>query len=207
MTCTAAAQGAQSLKEGLAFRTGPVQAAAGPVSRRRSKRDFPFPSARPPIGLASAGKKIRARGSEVVSMVGTTGFEPAASCSQSRRATKLRHVPDVLGIEGTEASLDQSFGDYRRIVRRGQMAGSQRQSRQKGRPSRRARGCNRLVRLPRKRTERAVKPRVSALARMRFCPDAIFRMRFSPGSIVSTHSFRRQPGAAMQKMSDAPFPH
>ena len=29
-------------------------------------------------------------------MVGTTGFEPAASCSQSRRATKLRHVPKVL---------------------------------------------------------------------------------------------------------------
>ena len=26
-------------------------------------------------------------------MVGTTGFEPATSCSQSRRATKLRHVP------------------------------------------------------------------------------------------------------------------
>ena len=29
-------------------------------------------------------------------MVGTTGFEPATSCSQSRRATKLRHVPKVL---------------------------------------------------------------------------------------------------------------
>ena len=26
-------------------------------------------------------------------MVGTTGFEPATSCSQSRRATRLRHVP------------------------------------------------------------------------------------------------------------------
>lgn len=26
-------------------------------------------------------------------MVGTTGFEPAASCSQSTRATRLRHVP------------------------------------------------------------------------------------------------------------------
>ena len=30
-------------------------------------------------------------------MVGTTGFEPATSCSQSRRATKLRHVPKNLG--------------------------------------------------------------------------------------------------------------
>ncbi len=27
------------------------------------------------------------------SPVGTAGFEPAASCSQSRRATRLRHVP------------------------------------------------------------------------------------------------------------------
>ena len=26
-------------------------------------------------------------------LVGTTGFEPATSCSQSRRATRLRHVP------------------------------------------------------------------------------------------------------------------
>lgn len=26
-------------------------------------------------------------------VVGTTGFEPATSCSQSRRATRLRHVP------------------------------------------------------------------------------------------------------------------
>ena len=28
-------------------------------------------------------------------MVGMTGFEPAASCSQSRRATKLRHIPNA----------------------------------------------------------------------------------------------------------------
>ena len=28
-------------------------------------------------------------------MVGTTGFEPATSCSQSRRATKLRHIPTL----------------------------------------------------------------------------------------------------------------
>jgi hypothetical protein len=26
-------------------------------------------------------------------MVGATGFEPATSCSQSRRATRLRHAP------------------------------------------------------------------------------------------------------------------
>ena len=28
-------------------------------------------------------------------MVGMTGFEPATSCSQSRRATKLRHIPNA----------------------------------------------------------------------------------------------------------------
>ena len=28
-----------------------------------------------------------------IKMVGMTGFEPATSCSQSRRATKLRHIP------------------------------------------------------------------------------------------------------------------
>ena len=28
-------------------------------------------------------------------MVGMTGFEPATSCSQSRRATKLRHIPTL----------------------------------------------------------------------------------------------------------------
>ncbi len=26
--------------------------------------------------------------------IGMTGFEPAASCSQSRRATKLRYIPE-----------------------------------------------------------------------------------------------------------------
>ena len=30
-----------------------------------------------------------------IKMVGMTGFEPATSCSQSRRATKLRHVPTL----------------------------------------------------------------------------------------------------------------
>ena len=30
-------------------------------------------------------------------MVGTTGFEPATFCSQSRRDTKLRYVPKYFG--------------------------------------------------------------------------------------------------------------
>ncbi len=29
-------------------------------------------------------------------LVGMTGFEPATSCSQSKRATKLRHIPKYL---------------------------------------------------------------------------------------------------------------
>jgi hypothetical protein len=33
-----------------------------------------------------------ARGSDLI-LIGMTGFEPAASCSQSRRATKLRYIP------------------------------------------------------------------------------------------------------------------
>ena len=28
-------------------------------------------------------------------LVGAAGFEPATSCSQSRRATRLRHAPNV----------------------------------------------------------------------------------------------------------------
>ena len=31
-------------------------------------------------------------------MVGMTGLEPAASCSQSRRATKLRYIPALFNI-------------------------------------------------------------------------------------------------------------
>ena len=30
-------------------------------------------------------------------MVGMTGFEPAAFCSQSRRDTKLRYIPNLTG--------------------------------------------------------------------------------------------------------------
>src|ERR1700730_8035341 len=31
-------------------------------------------------------------------MVGATGFEPATSCSRSRRATKLRYAPSLMTI-------------------------------------------------------------------------------------------------------------
>ena len=32
--------------------------------------------------------------------VGVTGFEPATSCSQSRRATKLRYTPQLIHFKG-----------------------------------------------------------------------------------------------------------
>lgn len=39
--------------------------------------------------------------------IGVTGFEPATSCSQSRRATKLRYTPLVLlvGVEPTTKQI------------------------------------------------------------------------------------------------------
>ena len=35
-------------------------------------------------------------------MVGMTGFEPAAFCSQSRRDTKLRYIPTLARPTGVE---------------------------------------------------------------------------------------------------------
>ena len=37
--------------------------------------------------------KVFINSSNVDSMVGAAGFEPTISCSQSRRATKLRYTP------------------------------------------------------------------------------------------------------------------
>ena len=42
------------------------------------------------ISLEGWGSTIELRPQD---MVGTTGFEPATSCSQSRRATRLRYTP------------------------------------------------------------------------------------------------------------------
>ena len=40
-------------------------------------------------------------------LVGMTGFEPAASCSQSRRSTKLSHIPIDFGYNITVFNLCQ----------------------------------------------------------------------------------------------------
>lgn len=42
-------------------------------------------------------------------MVGARGFEPPASCSQSRRATRLRHAPILLRINNTESGFRQEL--------------------------------------------------------------------------------------------------
>ena len=44
--------------------------------------------------------------------LGTTGFEPATYCSQSSRATKLRHVPLDLTIYHAEPEYGVSWHTY-----------------------------------------------------------------------------------------------
>ena len=41
-------------------------------------------------------RKPAVRDLRTAGVVGMAGFEPAASCSQSRRATKLRYIPMLL---------------------------------------------------------------------------------------------------------------
>ena len=42
-------------------------------------------------------------------VVGAEGFEPPTSCSQSRRATRLRHAPTVAaGIRTERGAIDRS---------------------------------------------------------------------------------------------------
>ena len=55
-------------------------------------------------------------------LVGTTGFEPATSCSQSRRATRLRHVPTKTAgasiAEDRRRGLDEAQAASRRTSTR-----------------------------------------------------------------------------------------
>ncbi len=43
--------------------------------------------------VTAEGPSRSGRGPLLVRLVGATGFEPATSCSQSKRAAKLRHAP------------------------------------------------------------------------------------------------------------------
>ena len=54
-----------------------------------------YPTWRECQGKSQRGTTFRTlrRGTKHTKMVGMTGFEPATSCSQSRRATRLRHIP------------------------------------------------------------------------------------------------------------------
>ena len=64
-----------------------------------------------PTGLATSSSKTN--------LVGLTGFEPAASSSRTRRATKLRHSPIAFRSSATNAPGDRQASPYRsRPVRR-----------------------------------------------------------------------------------------
>jgi hypothetical protein len=45
------------------------------------------------VGAAASGTGSRHEAKPASIQIGVTGFEPATSCSQSRRATKLRYTP------------------------------------------------------------------------------------------------------------------
>ena len=69
---------------------------------RTSEEERALPEAawRAPLGCEGAAQRLalshfisHVRRSIFVIPVGVTGFEPATSCSQSRRATKLRYTP------------------------------------------------------------------------------------------------------------------
>src|SRR5437764_12366151 len=46
-------------------------------------------------------------GKNVKNLVGARGFEPPTSCSQSRRATSLRHAPKMAANDTLSASFEQ----------------------------------------------------------------------------------------------------
>jgi hypothetical protein len=51
-----------------------------------------------------------------IKVVGVEGFEPPTSCSQSRRATKLRYTPNLTGMtrEGTNNTGKRRFRQFPR---------------------------------------------------------------------------------------------
>ena len=55
----------------------------------------------------------------VFDRIGETGFEPAASCSQSKRATKLRHSPntEIIVLNGLPALARVLGSGHTRAIR------------------------------------------------------------------------------------------
>ncbi len=72
-------------REGVYNRTGKPSVTFCGKATQRNERTGNF-------SIKSRRKRYEACGD----VVGMTGFEPAASCSQSRRATKLRYIPMLL---------------------------------------------------------------------------------------------------------------
>jgi hypothetical protein len=66
----------------------------------RNYRFTPLLETRPKAVFHKARRKIRSAllCLKIRKMVGATGFEPATSCSQSKRATMLRHAPNSVNI-------------------------------------------------------------------------------------------------------------
>src|SRR3546814_3652063 len=64
----------------------------------RRLQDYADEGARPHPIAAQIGKKRRLKKDRKMKMVGETGFEPATSCSQSKRATGLRHSPTLRAL-------------------------------------------------------------------------------------------------------------
>jgi hypothetical protein len=72
----------------------------GSVGARQSAEsgDSHLESCKCDIGYAQQSFAHCTRLTSFVILVGVTGFEPATSCSQSKRATGLRYTPTKLGL-------------------------------------------------------------------------------------------------------------
>ena len=80
-------------------------------------------------------------------MVGVTGFEPAAPCSQSTCATKLRHTPEMEAVPHKQQT-DYSIGTLklsspRRVILRKRRAGGPFARARRGRRGAWSRGVSR----------------------------------------------------------------
>src|SRR5215467_6052005 len=94
----------------------------GCCRKRRSRRCKVSPGALPAFAFAPCARRFRQRNAFVsitltgpsctlLSVVGVRGFEPPTSCSQSKRATRLRYTPktaDYATLAVTPANRDRA---------------------------------------------------------------------------------------------------